>query len=67
MSKNTPPKPDIDVSLCAICDKMTDNWYTQWPKDREIIWMCRECQDELAKKSREKLEQTLENMCEKKR
>jgi hypothetical protein len=63
---NKPPKPDVEVSLCIKCDKMTDNWYTYWPENSEIIWMCRECQEKLAKKSREKLEQRLENMCKEK-
>lgn len=58
------PKPSVDISLCQECNKMTDNWYSDWPKDKKIIWMCKKCRDEKTKKIRQDLETILEKMCD---
>jgi hypothetical protein len=58
------PKPNVDVSLCIVCNKMTDLWSTGYPKDKKITWKCKECREKEAKKGTEELERILENMCD---
>lgn len=62
--KKNASQPNVDVSLCKICNKMTDIWSSGWSKDHKIIWMCKECREAQAKEQQAKLEQLLENMCD---
>ena len=65
--QNAAPKPSVDISLCCECNKMTDYWYSQWPKGTKIIWICKECRDKKTKENRANLETILEKMCEDKK
>jgi len=58
------PKPEVDISMCEKCGKMTDNWISHWPKSRLIVWRCKECARTQAMKEREDLENILEKMCD---
>jgi hypothetical protein len=62
--QNGAPKPNVDISLCQACNRMTDDWYSEWPKETKIIWICKKCRDEKAAKNRIELETILEKMCD---
>jgi len=61
--QNAAPKPTVDISLCQDCNKMTDYWYSEWPKTTKITWICKECREKKAKQNRAELETILEKMC----
>lgn len=52
-------KPNVDISMCDMCNKMTDNWFNI---NHHIIWRCRKC----CYNSKQNLEKILEKMCDKK-
>lgn len=56
-------KPTVDVSLCEMCNKMTDRWYSKWP-NWNIVWLCEKCMEKTVKQNRTHLETILEKMCE---
>jgi hypothetical protein len=58
------PKPNVDVSMCETCGKMTDVWSTGWPKDKKITWKCKDCREKEAREGQRRLELALEEMCD---
>ena len=43
------------------CNKITNKWYTEWPKRSTIIWICKKCKEIRDKDNKNNLEDMLVN------
>lgn len=43
------PYPNVEISTCKSCNRLTENWITKWPESKIILWLCKDCEQHESK------------------